>query len=121
MNDVDGYLGFTFPAGSGMGVTDGNVAYQLNNPFGLVDRYSGAMALLQAAAAIREGLVETVIIAADADEAGEVAAQAAARRFIAEGRTAKIARPPQGMDFNDLLLKPENVIPFTGMMEAAHD
>ena len=65
--------------------------------------------------------VETVIIAADADEAGEVAAQAAARRFIAEGRTAKIARPPQGMDFNDLLLKPENVIPFTGMMEAAHD
>jgi hypothetical protein len=65
--------------------------------------------------------VETVIIAADADEAGEVAAQAAARRFIAEGHTVKIARPPQGMDFNDLLLKPENVIPFTGLMEAAHD
>ena len=49
-----------------------------------------------------------VTIAADGDEAGEEAAQAAARRFIAEGRKVKIARPPQGMDFNDLLLKPEN-------------
>ena len=65
--------------------------------------------------------VETVIIAADADEAGEVAAQAAARRFIAEGRKVKIARPPKGMDFNDLLLKPENVVPFSTVMEAAHD
>ena len=64
--------------------------------------------------------VETVTIAADADEPGEEAAQAAARRFIAEGRTVKIARPPQGMDFNDLLNKPENVVPFTARMEAAH-
>ncbi len=64
--------------------------------------------------------VETVIIAADADAAGEDAAQEAARRFIAEGRTVKIARPPQGLDFNDLLLKPENVIPFSAKMEAAH-
>ena len=81
MKDVDGYLGFTFPAGSGMGVTDGNVAYQLNNSFGLVDRYSGAMALLQAAAAIREGLVETVIIAA------------AGSRATADGRTVAWTRP----------------------------
>ncbi len=65
--------------------------------------------------------VETVIIAADADEPGEKAAQEAARRFIAEGRKVKIAQPPQGMDFNDLLLKPENVIPFSTMMETAHD
>ncbi len=50
-----------------------------------------------------------VTIAADGDEAGEVAAQAAARRFIAEGRTVKIARPPKGMDFNDVLLLPGNV------------
>ncbi len=62
-----------------------------------------------------------VTIAADGDQAGEVAAQAAARRFIAEGRKVKIAHPPQGMDFNDLLLKPENVIPFSTVMEAAHD
>ncbi len=60
-----------------------------------------------------------MVIAADGDEPGEEAAQAAAQRFIAEGRTVKIARPPQGMDFNDLLLKPENVIPFTARMEAA--
>ncbi len=45
--------------------------------------------------------VKTVIIAADADEPGEEAAQKAAKRFLAEGRTVKIARPPQGMDFND--------------------
>ena len=38
---------------------------------------------------------------------------------MVEGRTVKIARPPQGMDFNDLLLKPENVVPFTARMEAA--
>ena len=61
-----------------------------------------------------------VTIAADGDEAGEVAAQAAARRFIAEGRSVKIARPPKGMDFNDLLNKPGNVIPFSPRMEAAH-
>ena len=53
--------------------------------------------------------VETVIIAADGDEPGEEAAQEAARRFIAEGRTAKIARPPKGMDFNDMLQLPGNV------------
>jgi len=57
--------------------------------------------------------VETVIIAADADEAGEQAAQEAARRFIAEGRTVKIARPPRGMDFNDLAQLPENVAVIT--------
>ena len=32
-----------------------------------------------------------------------------ARRFIAEGRTVKIARPPKGMDFNDLLQVPPGV------------
>ena len=53
--------------------------------------------------------VETVIIAADADEPGEEAAQKAAKRFLAEGRTVKIARPPQGMDFNDLLNMPGGV------------
>ncbi len=62
-----------------------------------------------------------ITIAADGDEAGEIAAQAAARRFIAEGRTVKIAPAPRGMDFNDLLLKPENVIPFSTTMETAHD
>ncbi len=50
-----------------------------------------------------------VTIAADADDAGEEAAQSAAQRFIAEGRKVKIARPPKGMDFNDLAQLPENV------------
>jgi hypothetical protein len=62
--------------------------------------------------------VTTVIIAADGDEPGEKAAKEAARRFYTEGREVKIARPPAGMDFNDLLMKPENVIPFP--QEAAH-
>ncbi len=56
--------------------------------------------------------VKAVVIAADGDAAGEKAAQAAARRFYLEGREVKIARPPDGMDFNDLLMKPGNVIPF---------
>ena len=53
--------------------------------------------------------VEAVIIAADGDEPGETAAQAAAERFCAEGRKVKIAYPPKGMDFNDLAQLPENI------------
>ena len=64
--------------------------------------------------------VKIVTIAADGDEAGEKAAQEAARRFYLEGREVKIARPPAGMDFNDLLMKPENVIPFPRRQEVAN-
>ena len=49
--------------------------------------------------------VKTVIIAADGDEKGEEAAQAAAQRFATEGRAVSIARPPDGRgDFNDALM-----------------
>jgi phage/plasmid primase-like uncharacterized protein len=50
-------------------------------------------------------IVREVIIAADADEAGEAAAQAAARRFLREGREiVRIARTgQQRTDFNDLI------------------
>jgi putative DNA primase/helicase len=44
-----------------------------------------------------------VIVLADGDEPGEAAAQECARRWKREGRRVRIARPPQGMDFNDLL------------------
>lgn len=47
--------------------------------------------------------VRDVIVLADGDEAGEAAAQNCARRWKREGRRVRIARPPQGMDFNDLL------------------
>ena len=47
--------------------------------------------------------VRMVFIAADGDQRGEDAAIKAADRFVAEGRRTKIARPPWGMDFNDLL------------------
>lgn len=50
-------------------------------------------------------LVRRVIILADGDPPGELAAQAAARRFAEEGREVRIAQAPAGMDFNDLLSK----------------
>ncbi len=55
--------------------------------------------------------VREVIICADGDEAGEKAANDAAQRFLREGRVVRIARAPAGMDFNDLLVLPENVVP----------
>lgn len=48
--------------------------------------------------------VRDVIVLADGDEPGEAAALDAARRWKREGRHVCIARPPRGMDFNDVLL-----------------
>jgi putative DNA primase/helicase len=50
--------------------------------------------------------VRDVIVLADGDDPGEAAAQDCARRWKREGRRVRIARPPQGMDFNDLLVRP---------------
>ena len=47
--------------------------------------------------------VRDVIVLADGDEAGESAARDCALRWKREGRRVRIARPPQGMDFNDML------------------
>lgn len=47
--------------------------------------------------------IAKVIVLADGDEPGEAAAQHCARRWQREGRSVWIARPPSGMDFNDLL------------------
>jgi putative DNA primase/helicase len=44
-----------------------------------------------------------VIVLADGDDPGEAAAQDCAWRWKREGRRVRIARPPRGMDFNDLL------------------
>ena len=49
--------------------------------------------------------VRDVIVLADGDDPGEAAAQHCAWRWKREGRRVRIARPPQGMDFNDLLLR----------------
>lgn len=49
------------------------------------------------------GCVRDVIVLADGDDPGEAAAQHCARRWQREGRSVRIARPPRGMDFNDLL------------------
>lgn len=49
--------------------------------------------------------VDDIVVLADGDQPGEAAACAAAGRWSREGRRARIARPPAGMDFNDLLLQ----------------
>jgi putative DNA primase/helicase len=48
--------------------------------------------------------VRELIVLADGDDAGEAAARECAWRWKREGRRVRIARPPQGMDFNDLLV-----------------
>lgn len=45
-----------------------------------------------------------IVVLADGDAAGEAAAMNAARRWAREGRRVRVARPPAGMDFNDLLM-----------------
>lgn len=47
--------------------------------------------------------VREAVIAADGDPPGIEAAEAAAERWTAEGRTVRIARPPDGHDFADVL------------------
>lgn len=49
--------------------------------------------------------IRDVIVLADGDDPGEAAAQDCAWRWKREGRRVRIARPPQGMDFNDLLVR----------------
>jgi hypothetical protein len=48
--------------------------------------------------------VRDVIVLADGDAAGDAAARGAALRWKREGRRVRIARPPHGLDFNDMLL-----------------
>jgi putative DNA primase/helicase len=47
--------------------------------------------------------VRDVIVLADGDEAGEAAARDCTLRWQRESRRVRIARPPLGMDFNDML------------------
>jgi hypothetical protein len=49
------------------------------------------------------GIVD-IIVLADGDDPGEAAALEAGQRWAREGRRVRIARPPRGLDFNDLLL-----------------
>jgi phage/plasmid primase-like uncharacterized protein len=47
--------------------------------------------------------IRRVTILADGDDPGEQAAHRAGARWLSEGREVRIARPPDGYDFNDLL------------------
>ena len=48
--------------------------------------------------------IPDVVIIADGDAPGDRAATTAARRWACAGRRVRIARPPTGKDFNDVLL-----------------
>ena len=48
--------------------------------------------------------VRDVIVLADGDDPGEVAALDCVWRWTREGRGVRIARPPRGSDFNDVLM-----------------
>jgi putative DNA primase/helicase len=48
--------------------------------------------------------VREVVVLADGDLAGKAAARDASLRWKRQGRRPRIARPPQGLDFNDWLL-----------------
>jgi hypothetical protein len=48
--------------------------------------------------------VRDVIVLADGDDPGEMAARNCALRWRRGGRRIRIARPPKGLDFNDVLL-----------------
>jgi putative DNA primase/helicase len=50
------------------------------------------------------GEVRELIVLADGDDPGEAAAHDCGLRWKREGCRVRIARPPQGMDFNDLLV-----------------
>jgi putative DNA primase/helicase len=47
--------------------------------------------------------VRDLIVLADGDEAGDAAAEDCALRWKRQGRRVRIARPPRGMDFNEML------------------
>ena len=49
------------------------------------------------------GSVHDVIVLADGDDPGEAAARDCALRWMRQGRRVRIARPPRGQDFNDML------------------
>jgi hypothetical protein len=48
--------------------------------------------------------IKDVVVLADGEDAGEAAARDAALRWKNEGRRVRIAHPPQGTDFNDILM-----------------
>ena len=55
--------------------------------------------------------IEEVVVLADGDAPGEAAAAHCASRWAREGRHVRIARPPRGMDFADMLMR---ATPLTG-------
>jgi len=49
--------------------------------------------------------INEVVVLADGDEPGEAAARSCSSRWSHKDRRVRIARPPRGLDFNDLLLR----------------
>ena len=51
--------------------------------------------------------ISAVVLGPDGDDPGDRAAVEADKRFVREGRKVRIARPPRGVDWNDVLREPE--------------
>jgi phage/plasmid primase-like uncharacterized protein len=108
------------PAKAMLGICRGGAVWlaEVDNELGVSEGIESGLSVRQAtglpvwAALSTSGLtglviparVRRIVILADGDEPGEKAAQMAAARWCLEGRSVRIARPPRGCDFNDLLL-----------------
>ena len=64
-----------------------------------------ALSTIGVAGVVLPACVREVILCPDGDGPGRDAARTAATRFLSEGRQVRVARPPEGMDFNELLLE----------------
>jgi hypothetical protein len=63
--------------------------------------------------------ISAVVLGPDGDDPGDQAAVEAAKRFVREGRKVRIARPPRGMDWNDVLRQPpQDGVPEKEMADA---
>ncbi len=63
--------------------------------------------------------ISAVVLGPDGDDPGDRAAVEAANRFVREGRKVRIARPPRGMDWNDVLRQPAEAATSTEEMADA--
>jgi putative DNA primase/helicase len=110
LGSVNGGAVHLGPAGKSLAVTEGiETALSVNQSTELSVWAALSTGGLRNLALPDPSIVETVIICADNDDAGITAANIAAQRWIKKGHIVKIATPPPGQDFNDLLIGKPNL------------
>lgn len=70
LDELDGFISYTFPLGNGQGFDDGAIAEQFGRPMRIAAQTSGAKAVLLAGAMIRAGLANVVAIPAAGSVSG---------------------------------------------------